>query len=148
MTNRVDDAVKMFEEGFICSQAVFAAFADEYGLEKKLALKIANAFGGGIARNQEICGAVSGAIMLISLKHGKTESSDSVSHERTYELVNQFIYKFTEKNGSINCYDLLKCKLTEAREKDLFSSLCRNYVRDAAEIVDGLLAKCPSRFSN
>ena len=148
MANRIDNAVEMFEEGFICSQAVFAAFADEHGLEKKLALKIANAFGGGIARNQEICGAVSGAIMLISLKHGKTESSDSVSHERTYELVNRFISKFTEKNGSINCFYLLKCKLPEAREKGLFSSLCRNYVRDAAEIVDGLLNESPSLFGN
>lgn len=141
MTKRVDDAVKMFDEGFVCSQAVFAAFADEYGLEKKFALKIANAFGGGIARNQEICGAVTGAIMLISLKHGKTESCDSASHEKTYELVNKFIDKFTEKNGSINCFDLLECKLPEAREKGLFSTLCRNYVRDAAEIVDGLLTE-------
>ncbi len=141
MTNHIDDAVKMFDEGFVCSQAVFAAFADENGLEKKFALKIANAFGGGISRNQEICGAVSGAIMLISLKHGKTESGDSASHEKTYELVNQFIDKFTEKNGSINCFDLLKCKLPEAREKGLFSTLCRNYVRDAAEIADELLAE-------
>ena len=125
----------------ICSQAVFAAFADENGLAQKFALKIANAFGGGISRNQEICGAVSGAIMLISLKHGKTESGDSASHEKTYELVNQIIDKFTEKNGSINCFDLLKCKLPEAREKGLFSTLCRNYVRDAAEIADELLAE-------
>ena len=141
MTNSIDDAVKMFEEGFICSQAVFAAFSEKYGLDKKIALKIANGFGGGIARNQEVCGAVSGAIMLIGLKYGKTESGDSVSHEKTYELVNQFINKFTEKNGSINCFDLLKCKLPEAREKGLFSSLCRNYVRDAAEIAGGLLTK-------
>ena len=141
MTNSIEDAVKMFEEGFICSQAVFAAFSEKYGLDKKIALKIANGFGGGIARNQEVCGAVSGAIMLIGLKYGKTESGDSVSHEKTYELVNQFINKFTEKNGSINCFDLLKCKLPEAREKGLFSSLCRNYVRDAAEIAGGLLTK-------
>ena len=141
MTNSIDDAVKMFEEGFICSQAVFAAFSEKYGLDKKLALKIANGFGGGIARNQEVCGAVSGAIMLIGLKYGKTESGDSASHEHTYELVNNFIDKFTEKNGSINCFELLKCNLPEAREKGLFSSLCSNYVRDAAEIAEELLAE-------
>ncbi|MBP9024239.1 MAG: C_GCAxxG_C_C family protein [Spirochaetes bacterium] len=139
MTNRIDDAVKMFEEGFICSQAVMAAFAEDFGLDKKLALKIANGFGGGIARNQHVCGAVSGAVMLISLKYGKTESADSSSHERTYKIINRFIDKFTEKNGSINCFELLKCKLPEAKQKGLFSSLCSNYVRDAAEIVDGLL---------
>jgi len=139
MTNRIDDAVKMFEEGFICSQAVLAAFSEKYGLDEKLALKIANGFGGGIARNQEVCGAVSGAIMLIGLKYGKTKSDDSASHEHTYELVNDLITKFTEKNGSINCFELLKCKLPEAKQKGLFSSLCSNYVRDAAEIVDGLL---------
>ena len=107
MKNHSDDAVKMFEEGFICSQAVFAAFADDFGLDKNLALKISNGFGGGIARNQHVCGAVSGAIMLIGLKYGKTESADSASHEKTYETVNRFIDIFIEKNGAINCLDLL-----------------------------------------
>ena len=79
--------------------------------------------------------------MLIGLKYGKTESGDSASHEHTYELVNNFIDKFTEKNGSINCFELLKCNLPEAREKGLFSSLCSNYVRDAAEIAEELLAE-------
>ena len=141
MKNHSDDAVKMFEEGFICSQAVFAAFSEKYGLDKKIALKIANGFGGGIARNQEVCGAVSGAIMMIGLKYGKTESADSASHERTYKIVNRFIDKFTEKNGAINCFDLLGCTLPEAREKGLFASLCSNYVRDAAVILEDLLTK-------
>lgn len=139
MANHSDDAVNLFEEGFICSQAVFAAFADDFGLDKNLALKIANGFGGGIARNQHVCGAVSGAIMLIGLKYGKTESADSPSHEKTYETVNRFIDKFTKKNGAINCFDLLGCKLPEAREKGLFASLCSNYVRDAAVILEDFL---------
>jgi len=142
MKNHSDDAVKMFGEGFICSQAVFAAFAEDLGLDIKMSLKIANGFGGGIARNQHICGAVSGAIMLIGLKYGKTELADLSSHEKTYEIVNRFIDKFTEKNGAINCFELLGCTLPEAREKGLFASLCSNYVRDAAVILEDLLIEC------
>ena len=142
MANHSDDAVKMFEEGFICSQAVLAAFAEDFSLEKKLALKIANGFGGGIARNQHICGAVSGAIMLIGLKHGKTEPGDSASHEQTYEMFNKFIDKFVGRNGASDCFELVGCTLPEAREKGLFASLCSKYVRDAAVILEDLLIEC------
>ena len=65
MSKRVAEAERMFAEGFTCSQSVFGAFAEDLGLEKHMALKLANGFGGGIARRQEVCGAVSGAVMLI-----------------------------------------------------------------------------------
>ena len=72
MSERVVCAEEMFRSGYVCSQAVFATFSEMLGLDKETALKIANGFGGGIARKQEICGAVSGAIMAIGLKYGKT----------------------------------------------------------------------------
>lgn len=79
MSERVKCAEDMFNKGYVCSQAVFAAFSDMFGLDKEMALRIGNGFGGGIARKQEICGAVSGAIMVIGLKHGKVEADDSLS---------------------------------------------------------------------
>jgi C_GCAxxG_C_C family probable redox protein len=140
MRNRVNEAVQLFDEGFVCSQAIFATYCDEYGLERNIALKIANGFGGGIARKQEICGVVSGAIMLIGLKYGKTESSDSKAHENTYRIINYYCERFIERNHSTNCCELLGGDLRNANEKGLFGTLCRKYVKDSAEIIEILLA--------
>lgn len=139
MSERVKLAEEMFKEGYMCSQSVLAAFSDLFGLEKELAFKIANGFGGGIARKQEVCGAVSGAVMIIGLKYGKVLADDSLSHEKTYSMVDHFCKKFIEKNKSINCYEILGCDLPTARAKDLFSTVCRKCVRDSAEIIEELL---------
>ncbi len=102
MSQKVEDAIGMFKKGFICSQAVFSAFSEDYGLKKELALRIGNGFGGGIARRQELCGAVSGAIMLIGLKYGKIKEDGLEAHEKTYEMVNAFCKRFEERNKNFN----------------------------------------------
>ncbi|NLO09511.1 MAG: C_GCAxxG_C_C family protein [Clostridiales bacterium] len=139
MGERVVCAEELFKEGYVCSQAVFAAFSEMLGLDKETALKIGNGFGGGIARKQEVCGAVSGAIMLIGLKHGKTQADDKVSHEKTYVMIEEFCSKFIERNKSINCYEILGCDMVAAKERGLFSTVCLKCVRDAAEIVEELI---------
>mgnify|MGYP000859805958 CR=1 FL=1 len=139
MSERVKSAVSMFSEGFTCSQAVFAAFSEMLGLEKEMALKIGNGFGGGVARRQSICGAVSGAIMAIGLKYGKTVPNDRDSHEKTYSMVDNFCEEFSKRNGSINCNEILGCKMAVAKEKGLFSTVCQKCVKDASEIVEDIL---------
>ena len=71
MSTKSDIAAEIFSKGFSCSQAVFASLSSEYGVDSDTAKKIAGAFGGGIASNGELCGAVSGALMAIGLKHGR-----------------------------------------------------------------------------
>ncbi len=139
MISKAQEAADMFNDGFICSQVVLAALSDKMGLEKELALKIANGFGGGIARKQLICGAVSGAIMLIGLKYGKTDAQDSISHERTYSVIDKFCDEFEKRNKSIMCKDILGCDMTTAREQGLFSTICSKCVKDAINIVENLL---------
>lgn len=139
MSDRVKNAEEFFSKGYVCSQAVFAAYSDLFGLDKEIAFRIGNGFGGGIARKQEICGAVSGAIMVIGLKYGKTQPDDMVSHEDTYKKVDYFYKSFIERNKSTNCREILGCDLIIAKEKGLFSSVCRKCVIDAAEIIENLL---------
>lgn len=139
MSERVACAEEMFKSGYICSQAVLAAFSEALGLEKEMALKIANGFGGGIARKQEVCGAVSGAVMLIGLKYGKVQADDTISHEKTYRTIENFCSKFIERNQSIKCYDILGCDMPTAKERGLFSTVCLKCVRDSAEIIEDLL---------
>ena len=139
MNEKAIDAARMFRDGYLCSQAVLAVYSETLGLDKNLALRIANGFGAGIARKQETCGAVSGAIMLIGLKYGKVAADDSIAHEKTFEMVNCFCRKFAEKNNSINCRELLGCDMATAKEKGLFATLCKKYIMDSVEIAGEIL---------
>lgn len=142
---KTEHAAALFKEGFSCSQAVFAAFSEAYGLDRETSLKIAQAFGGGMAHLGEACGAVTGAFMLIGLKYGRTKAEDLAARDRTYEKMLQFAERFKALHCSIQCRCLLGLDLgTEegmrlAREKNLFQTLCAKYVQDAATIVEGIL---------
>ena len=104
---RIEKAVSLFKEGYNCSQSVVAAFADMYGFTEEQALKMASAFGGGIGRMRETCGAACGLFMLAGLEKGATKGSDRESKAATYALVQELAAKFKEETGSLRCYDLL-----------------------------------------
>ena len=89
--NRKERALGLFKEGFSCSQAVAAAFAEDQGLPVETALRLSQGFGGGMARLAETCGAVTGAIMIIGLKHGRIRAKDDEAKERTYALVQELV---------------------------------------------------------
>jgi C_GCAxxG_C_C family probable redox protein len=140
-----DAALATFSKGITCSSAVFSAFADEIGIDEKTARKIACGFGAGISRTGNICGAVSGALMVIGLRYGKAEIGDDAATERTRALTRRFLNEFTEKNGSVNCSELLGYNLSNQEEYDaaakekLFNTKCPEYVRDAADILEKIL---------
>jgi C_GCAxxG_C_C family probable redox protein len=140
-----DAALASFNQGITCSSAVFSAFSEELGLGDKTAKKIGCGFGAGISRTGNICGAVSGAIMVIGLKYGKAEQGDDKATEITRALTREFINEFTQKNGSVNCTELLGYNLSNqdeyeaaSREK-LFKTKCPECVRDAAAILEKIL---------
>ena len=143
MTNS-DKAKAIYNEGFSCAPAVLAAYCEQFGLERDNALKIATGFGGGMHLGQT-CGAVTGAIMVIGLKYGKTKADDNKAKQKTYEVSKRFADKFRARYGSIECKALLGCDITtpegmkEARDKKLFSTICAEYVSAAADILDEIL---------
>lgn len=143
--SRVEQAVSCFEEGFTCSQALLSTYGKKFGLAREIALRIADGFGGGMGSMGETCGAVTGAFMVIGLKHGRTVVEDREAHKKTNSLINAFVHGFKSRNGSIVCRELLGCDvstpegLNSAREKKLFTIVCPKYVRDAAEIVEQIL---------
>ncbi len=142
---RSDDAQEDFKNGFTCSSAVFSAFSGEMGLDGETAKKIACGYGAGISRTGNICGAVSGAIMVIGLKYGKTKRGDDAATEKTRTLVRKFMHEFTQRNGSINCTELLGYNLSKpeeyekARENKLFVTKCPDLVCDAVLILEKIL---------
>lgn len=143
--SKVEEAVTCFKEGYICSQAILATYGTQFGLNRDIALKIADGFGGGMGRMGETCGAVTGALMVIGLKHGRTMVEDTKAHEMTYGLVNEFVRRFKSRNGSVTCRELLKCDISTpeglktARQQNLFNTVCPAYVRDAAEVIEDIL---------
>lgn len=143
--NRIEQATSCFQEGFSCSQAVLSTYSKRFGLNRKKALKIAQAFGGGIAQTGQICGAVSGAFMVIGLKHGRIKAEDLEAKEKTYEITRKFMDKFKSQNGSIICKELLGYDISTpegmklSEEQNLFETICPKFVQSAVEILDQIL---------
>ena len=134
-----------YKSRFTCSSAVFSAFSDELGLDPDMAKKIACGFGAGISKSGNICGAVSGAIMVIGLKYGKTMQGDDAATEKTRALVQKFLQEFTKRHGSVNCTELLGYNLgkpeefAQARDNKQFVTKCPELVGDAAAILEQIL---------
>ena len=105
---RVEKAIALFKQGFNCSQAVFAACADIYGIEDEtLALRLAASFGGGIGRMRQTCGAACGMFMLAGLENGSAIEGDAEGKKQNYALVQSLAEKFKQENGSLICSELL-----------------------------------------
>lgn len=103
---RAQRAKELFLQGFNCSQSVLASCCDLYGLDETTALRVAAAFGGGIARMRHVCGAASGMFMLAGLENGSvTGSADE--KKANYALVRELADDFRQEHGSIICSDLL-----------------------------------------
>lgn len=136
-----EKAVKLFTDGYNCAQAVFAAFADDIGFDEKTALKIAAPFGGGFGRQREVCGAVSGMLMVFGYLYGyHTPETGNIKMEH-YEKTRLLCDKFKEQNGSIICRDILKTDkiggTPETRTNQYYSERpCVRCVRTACEILE------------
>ena len=143
--SKVELAAATFGEGFNCSQAVLSAFAPDLGLDRETALRVAGAFGAGIARMGQTCGAISGALMVLGFKYGQVEGADKQAKERMYALARAFMARFEARNGSILCRELLGYDIGSPegmqliKEKGLFTSLCPRLDSNAVEIVEQLL---------
>ncbi|MCL2862865.1 MAG: C-GCAxxG-C-C family protein [Methanimicrococcus sp.] len=142
MSNKSDDVLKSFNGGFYCSQAVLSTYSEDLGLDKETALKISCGFGAGMARLSSTCGAVTGAYMVISLKHGSCMPADKEAVEKTFALMQEFDKLFAKKHGTTNCRELLGVDLRHGdpvlagrQVKDL----CHIFVKDAAEILETVL---------
>jgi len=136
MVGESGKASELFSNGSYCSQAVLGAFCEKYGLDQKTAFRISCGLNSGV-RCAEICGAVSGAVLVIGLRYG---DSAAECNERTEE----FVRLFREANGSIVCRELLGCDVftpagkEKAVREDLFKTVCKDAVISAARILEEL----------
>jgi C_GCAxxG_C_C family probable redox protein len=139
-------AAETFKNGFNCSQSVLSVFAEDVGLTKDCCFRVASPFGSGIARMQETCGAITGALMVIGLRYGKGEHGLEADKANAYKISQQLIAKFKEKHKSINCLELLDNLnintpegMAEIQKRELFRCSCTKYVQDAVELAESIL---------
>lgn len=140
-------AVELFKEGYNCSQSVFTAFAHRFGIDEETAKKISAGLGGGVGRMREVCGAVSGAAMVIGSICSAVDGKDSDGKQKNYELVREFADRFTTQNGSIICRELLglDVKMENTAEPDKRTAEyykkrpCVELVSCAAEILEEMI---------
>lgn len=98
-----------------------------------------------MARTGETCGAVTGGLMVIGLKHAKTRKDDDDGRELSYALAQEFMDRFRERNNALLCRDLLGVDVSTpegmkaVRERDLFRTVCPRFVKDAAELLEEML---------
>ncbi len=144
--NKPEEAAVVFKEGFNCSQAVFSVLAPRFGLDGATAARTACAFGGGMARRGDTCGAVTGALMAIGLARGGGRPGEKEAQEAAYAAGREFMRRFASRNGSVACRDLLGCEIgtTEgyerAKSEGLFDTLCPKLVQNAVEIAEELIS--------
>lgn len=122
---------------------MLAGFGESFGLKRDQAFKIARAYGAGMGTGG-ICGAVTGAYMILGFLVGEDED-ERRARFKTYELVGEFTRRFEARRGTIICKTLLNgvdlgtaAGRKEALEKNLFREVCPGFVRDAAEILEDL----------
>ncbi len=101
-------AAELFMQGYNCAQAVAVAFAEELGMTKDQAARMASSFGGGMGRMREVCGAVSGMLLVAGLLYGYETPGDDRAKRDHYRLVQDLAGRFREKTGSIVCREILK----------------------------------------
>lgn len=140
-------AVSLHDEGFSCAQALLASYGKEFGIEPEIGLKLGTAFLGGTAQDGRLCGAVTGALMIIGLKYGQIKSEDKQAREKTINLSKELMAKFKSDNGTLLCKDLRGFDVStpegreerDRRKKNGTMPDCYKFVRNAAETMEELL---------
>lgn len=143
MGNIAARAAELYDSGYNCAQALFAAFSDKHGLDGALAKKLTAGMGSGM-RIGEICGAAAGAALLIGLCEGSGDPDDKEAAKRCSEKTITFMKTFRDRFGSLRCQELLPLKpelietMDPAERKRLFREKCTGLVRGTAEILEDM----------
>lgn len=137
-----------FRKGYNCAQAVYCAWAEELGLTEEQAARTVCALGGGLGRLREVCGTVSGALMVIGQLYGYSTPDTGAAKARLYALEQRFAKRFAEENGSYICRELLglpsgpSAPTPEARTAEYYSRRpCPMLCRSSADLLDRLIAE-------
>ena len=141
-------AAELFLKGYNCAQAVAVAYCDITGLTPEFSATMASSFGGGMGRMREVCGAVSGMLMVAGLLYGYNDPEDDKVKMEHYALVQELAGKFREQMGSIVCRELLENPPSDPnptpRTAEFYKQRpCARFVVLACDILDDYIKEHP-----
>ena len=143
---RSEQARELFLSGYNCAQSVVTSFADDLKFSKELGQKMSAGFGGGMGKQQETCGAVTGAIMVLGLIKGEQVNNNDELKSQSYSAVKEFVREFTETFKTTSCRDLVGCDLNtpegseKFKEEGIMENVCAGCVKIAVQIVESITA--------
>ena len=147
--SRGEAAAELFLKGYNCAQAVVGAFSDKIDIDFKTLMKLSSSFGGGMGRMREVCGAVSGMLMVLGTLYGYDDPGEKDRAKKAhYALVQELAGAFRERNGSIICREILKNPPSDPsptpRTAEFYKTRpCARMVVCAAELLDEYIAAHP-----
>ena len=141
-------AAELFLSGYNCAQSVFVAFCDVTGLDEDFAERLSSSFGGGMGRMREVCGAVSGMLMVAGILYGENTVHNDPGKREHYARVQELAGKFREQTGSIICREILKNPSADPNpsprtEQYYKTRPCARMVMTAADIMDDYIREHP-----
>ena len=141
-------AAELFVKGYNCAQAIAVAFCDEIGMTRDAAAKMASSFGGGMGRMREVCGAVSGMLLVAGILYGYEVPGDDVSKKAHYERVQQLAGEFRQQIGTIICREILDNPTSDPNPSPRTAEYyrdrpCARMVYTAAQILDDYIRANP-----
>ena len=141
MTERLNKVLEIRNNGYNCAQAVVGAFCEKYGIDEQTVMKLACGFGGGL-RCGEVCGAVTGAVMVIGLKYGNYLPDDNESKKKCGKSTLEFMNEYKKRNQSILCRELLgydpRDKEKVTKYADAKKQICTNAIETAIKILEDM----------
>ena len=143
-----EKAAELFLQGYNCAQAMMVAYCDVTGLTPEFAAKLSSSFGAGMGRMREVCGAVSGMLMVAGVLYGYDDPKATKEKRELYAQVQAMAGQFREELGSIVCRDLLKNppsdpNPTPRTEQFYKDRPCARMVATAARIMDEFIQEHP-----
>ena len=132
MESRVEQAIALHDKGYNCAQAVFCAYADLFGIDKQTAYKVSEGFGLGMGM-MEVCGALTGGLMLAGLKNSAGIEAPGKTKASTYQLDREMGEQFRAATGSVLCAEL------KGRDTGKVLCTCPDCIRHGARLVEQLL---------
>lgn len=146
--NHAEAAAQAFVDGYNCAQSIVVAFSDVTGLSVDFSARMASSFGGGMGRMREVCGAVSGMLMVAGLVYGYDDILDPDAKKNHYALVQNLAGQFREQVGAIVCREILKNPPSDPNPTPRTAEFyrvrpCTRMVIIAANILDDYIKEHP-----
>lgn len=146
MTHR-EKAEKLLHQKYHCSQALFGAFASDFGMDLKTAFRISTCFGGGM-RQGGVCGCITASMLVLGLALGFYDPQDTEREVYGNKKTDEFIRRFTQAmGGAINCRDILSKDISKPdemaviRREGLILQNCPRALDASIEILEDMLSE-------